>query len=309
MIWPSGTSIQKTAPSAFIERAQVGVDERPAAGRDHHVPGRQQLLHDLAFDGAEVRLAVRREDRRDGPALARLDAVVDVLDAPAEAAADLASERGLARGHEPDQVDLVRPHWRSLSSVSKNPGYEIATDSAPRIRDSPRGAERGDGEGHGQPVVAGRVGRAARQPAAARDDEPVVALFDVRAERPQARDEHRDAVALFHAELAGAAHREPAPEGRQRGQRGKFVDEAGNLGREDLDGPQRLVPHRDGAARLAARLVAGLHAHARAHAREDVEERRPRRVQADALEHDGRARDALPPPPPRTRPTTGRRAR
>ncbi len=120
------------------ERAKVGIDERPAAGRDHHVAGRQELLHDLPLDGAEVRLAVGRENRRDRPALASLDALVDILDSPAEPAPDLAGERGLAGGHEPDQVDLVRPHWQRPSSVSKKPGYEIATDSAPQMRESPR---------------------------------------------------------------------------------------------------------------------------------------------------------------------------
>ena len=123
--------------------------------------GRQQFLHHLALHGAEVRLAVGREDRRDRPPLARLDPLVDVLDLPVEAPAERTRQGGLAGRHEPDQVDLVGFTRTSRSSVSKNPGYDTATASAPRMCESAAGAERGDGEGHGEPVVAGRVGDAA----------------------------------------------------------------------------------------------------------------------------------------------------
>ena len=64
--------------------AVVGVDEGAAARGDDDVPQRQQDLEDLAFHGAEVRLAGAREDIGDGPPLARLDQLVDVLGAPAE---------------------------------------------------------------------------------------------------------------------------------------------------------------------------------------------------------------------------------
>ena len=48
-------------------------------------PKRQQPAQHVAFDGAEVRLAAPREEVGHRAALARLDQLVDVLDAPVEA--------------------------------------------------------------------------------------------------------------------------------------------------------------------------------------------------------------------------------
>ena len=219
---------------------------------------------------------------------------------------EFARERRLAGGHEPDQVDLVRPHRRSLSSVSKNPGYEIATDSAPRITRIALGAERGNGEGHRQAVVARRVGRPARETARAaqRGTRPANSSTS-RAERPQPRHERRDAVALLDAELAGPAHRKPAPEGRQRGQRREFVDEAGHLGRAGSPRAEacRASPSRCHAARRRRRRRPARSTLAPIRS-QDAEERRARRVHAHALEH------RRPPPGMpgrRRRPERGRR--
>ncbi len=86
-------------------------------------------------------------------------------------------------------------------------------------------------------MIAGRVGDAAREGPAAGDAEAVRALLDVGAERPQACHQRRDAIALFQAELAGSADRQPAAVRGQRGQGGELVDEAGDLRGMDLDRP------------------------------------------------------------------------
>ena len=70
----------------------------------------QEQLQDLALDGAEVRLAVPREDVGDRPPLARFDQLVDVLRAPAEPRRERARDGRLAGGHEAHQVDLVDRH-------------------------------------------------------------------------------------------------------------------------------------------------------------------------------------------------------
>ena len=85
----------------------LGIHERAAAGGDHGVAQRQQQAQDLALGRPEVRLAVAREDVGHGGSLARLDQLVDVLGAPAEAFRQHPGDGGLAGGHEPDQVDLV----------------------------------------------------------------------------------------------------------------------------------------------------------------------------------------------------------
>ena len=71
---------------------------------------RQQQVQDLPLDGAEVRLALAREDVGDRAALACLDQLVDVLDAPAEPSGQGPRHGGLAGGHEADQKDLIDRH-------------------------------------------------------------------------------------------------------------------------------------------------------------------------------------------------------
>ena len=93
-----------------------------------------------AFERPKVRLAVPREDVGDGHVLALLDQLVDVDGRPVEPPGERPREGRLAGGHETDQVNLVGLHATSRSSVSKKPGYEIATASAPSIVDGPRRA-------------------------------------------------------------------------------------------------------------------------------------------------------------------------
>ena len=128
----SGTSSQATAPSASISAAIVRLDERAAAGGDDDVALGQQLAQDAAARPARkygspscAKIAATVAP------LARLDPLVDVLDAPAEPAAQRARDGRLARAHESDEIQLVGLHARSDSSTEKNSGYETAAAPAP----------------------------------------------------------------------------------------------------------------------------------------------------------------------------------
>ncbi len=131
------------------DRQTVPVDGGPilwvgkgaAAGGDDEMARGKLLEEDRALDGAKVRLAVMREDAGDRVALARFDQLVDVHRLPVEPLRERPRQRGFARRHEPDEIDLVGlhaadepPRSRRPSSVSKKSGYEIATASAPSMR-------------------------------------------------------------------------------------------------------------------------------------------------------------------------------
>ena len=94
-----------------------------------------------ALDGAEVRLAVLREDLGDRLALALLDQLVDVAARQPRRRASARATVRLAGGHEADQVDLVGLH---------------ATSRPERLEE----AGVGDGDGVGA-VDGGRAARAA----------------------------------------------------------------------------------------------------------------------------------------------------
>ncbi len=206
---------------------------------------------------------------------------VDVLDPPVEALGQGPAHRRLAGAHEPPQVDLVGPHARSSSSVSKNRGKGHGGDLGPVDGGGTGRAEGGDGEGHRQPVVVVGVDRAAGEATTATDDEAVDELVGVGAHGPEPRHERRDPVALLHPQLGGAADRAGAAEGRQRRQRRQFVDEQRHLGRRDDDVAQRAVgdPHRP--YRLAVPFLVWCHAHVGAGPPQHVEQRRARGVEAD----------------------------
>ena len=139
----SGRSSQATAPSFSIVARSVGIDERTAAGGDHDVAFRQQIEQYLALGASEVRLALLGEDRRHAATLPGLDALIDVLGAPADAVAERRCDGGLAGTHESDEIQLIGPHTRSDSSTEKNSGYDTAAAPAPWIvvgPDAPRAA-------------------------------------------------------------------------------------------------------------------------------------------------------------------------
>ncbi len=115
------------------DRAILRIHKGAAAGRDHAVAQRNVFGEHGAFDVAEVRLAVAMEDFRDGEMLALLDLLVDIDEAPVQTPGQRATHGCLARSHKADKVHLVGFHATSRSSVSKNPGYEMTTESAPTI--------------------------------------------------------------------------------------------------------------------------------------------------------------------------------
>ena len=80
------------------------------------------LGQDRAFGRTEVRLSVTGEDLGDGGALAPLHEIVDVEQLPIEPVRERAADARLARSHEADEIDFVRPHATRLSSVAKKPG-------------------------------------------------------------------------------------------------------------------------------------------------------------------------------------------
>ena len=87
-------------------------------------------------------------------------------------------------------------------------------------------------------MIAVRVGHAARggEPAAGRAiDEAVGALVGVDAERAEAGDERRDAVALLDAQLAAPRTVDLAAVRRERRNRRQLVDEAGHFVGRDLE--------------------------------------------------------------------------
>jgi len=122
---------------AFDGGAVVRAHERTAARRHDGMPQRKEVHEHRALDDPEVGFALPREYRRDRASFAGLDAFIDILDTPAEPGPERACQRRLARCHEAYQIDLVRVHRASAASVSKKPGYETATASAPVMTDGP----------------------------------------------------------------------------------------------------------------------------------------------------------------------------
>ena len=124
-------------PIGADRRAILWIDERPSTGRDDAVAKWQDGAQRLAFERAKVGFTLLREDNGHTPSLSRLDRLIDVLNAPIEAAAKGPSDRRLTRPHEPDQINFVVLHAQMESSTSKNPGYETATAPAPVIVEGP----------------------------------------------------------------------------------------------------------------------------------------------------------------------------
>src|SRR6185369_13404181 len=117
--------------------AILRIHERAASRRDDRVPLGKQILQHSPLDVAEIRLALSREDLRDALMLARFDAVVDILDAPAHTAAECPRHARLARAHEANQIQLVSLHARSDSSTVKNSGYDTPAEPASWITVGP----------------------------------------------------------------------------------------------------------------------------------------------------------------------------
>ena len=104
------------------------------------------------------------------------------------------------------------------------------------------GRERGDRERHRHPMIAARVGDAARRPLApvrAGDHESVRTLVGVDAERAEAGDERGDAIAFLDAQLARAANADLAAVRGKRGDGRQLVDQARDFVGRDVERPGR----------------------------------------------------------------------
>src|SRR5687767_2033696 len=96
---------------------------------------------------AEIRLALAGENTGDCSMLPSLDELVNILHRPIQAPREGYRQAALAGCHESDEIDLIDRHMsgvyaprrssrsQSVSSVAKNPGYEMSTASAPAIMD------------------------------------------------------------------------------------------------------------------------------------------------------------------------------
>ena len=147
------------------QRPVVRLGERAAAGGDDDLPLRQQIAEHVALLLAEIGFTALGKRSRRPIAAPRFDAIVNVLDTPAEPAAQRPRHGRLAGAHEPDKINLVRVHARSDSSTEKNSGIRDRRGAGVVNRRRPAGAEGSDGEGHGQAVIVAGVHVAAAQAA------------------------------------------------------------------------------------------------------------------------------------------------
>jgi hypothetical protein len=121
------------------------VGERAPAGGDHDVT-RGELFHEhLAFDRAEVGLAVSREDLGHRGALLLLDQLIDVHRLPVETLRQRTRQGGLSGRHEADEIHLVCFHGDPQDST-RSRAFSVS------------------------PCLCGRITFALRRPASARLD-------------------------------------------------------------------------------------------------------------------------------------------
>src|SRR5204862_3572226 len=121
-----------------------GIHERAAARRDDRVAQGQHETQDLPLDATEICFAMTRKDVGDGHPFARLDQLVDVLGAPAEAPREQPRHGGLAGGHEAHEIDLVVSTHLERKDARGQYAVEWALASERRDR-----ATRKDGAGEG----------------------------------------------------------------------------------------------------------------------------------------------------------------
>ena len=154
-----------------------------------------------------MRLAVLREDIGDGHVLALFDQIVDIDVLPSrDACASARASVVLPAAMKPTRYTLSPSRDVSRSSVSKKPGYEMADGLGAVDRRRPRGAERGDRERHGDPMIVVGVGDAARGVPEPWTVKPSGRSSAGDSEIAEPGDERRNPIAFLDAELGGAAH-------------------------------------------------------------------------------------------------------
>ena len=166
----------------------------------------------------------------------------------------------------------------------------MATQSTSRDDGLAFGEKAGDGEGHGDAVVAKALHGGAVERCAAEDFQPVFGLGDLCAHGAEIRRDGGEAVGFFHAELAGVGnHRRAMGEGGGHGEDGEFIDDIGDLATADDRAFQSRALDVHGAERLGF-LALDDFADVGAHPDEDAEDAGARLIESDVFNEQLRAR-------------------
>ena len=136
-----------------------------------------------------------------------------------------------------------------------------------------------------------RVSRAARRRPAAMNREPVRGFVRLDTKTAKSGDDGRDPVALFDAELAGAANRHLTSVRGQSGNRWKLIDERGNLVGRDLDAARVIAFNRNRAPRLTGHAAGHIDGHPGAKSSQHANQGSPGRVETDVLDHNAGSRE------------------
>src|SRR4029077_18630795 len=135
------------------------------------------------------------------------------------------------------------------------------------------GPQGGDGEGHGDPVIAEGVEVGAVQFLAAGNGDAIFVFFDLGSPGTQVGGNGFNAVALLDAKFLGVADADALfGEGRDGGEHGECVDEGGGISASDFGRFQVLAFDADGAHQLAVLLFELRDRDANTEADEDVEQ-------------------------------------
>ena len=140
---PRGETVRNTTRCAREVRACRGVEHRSAAERDD-AARRERLSDRRALELAEVRLAVRREDRRDRPVLARRSSLSVSTNAHAERAGDPRPTLVLPAPIGPTRTIACGGRSAVRASCSMSAASD-AVRSCAASPGSPRGSPRGCG--------------------------------------------------------------------------------------------------------------------------------------------------------------------
>ena len=107
--------LQADHRAARGQRLTVGwIDHSAAARGDHEAGRRGHLTADRGFQRPESRLAILREDLRDGFAGALHDQIVQVNERTSQPCRHFAADSGLAGAHEAGEDDIAMRHVASL---------------------------------------------------------------------------------------------------------------------------------------------------------------------------------------------------
>ena len=101
--------------------AVVGIDQCPAARRDHGIGQRARLGHGVTLERAERRLALVGEDGRHAPSRLRLDEAIGVDERALQRACESSSHFRLSRAHEPREDEVCHAVTRASAPATIRP--------------------------------------------------------------------------------------------------------------------------------------------------------------------------------------------